>query len=269
MKNLLSIVTAINLSIFLVLLFMSLNDKGLFKSLEVQNLVVRSSSGKGVIQLGFDKEQPMITVRDGKEKLRFQLFCKDEAIFLEMYDSKGSKRVKMEGGEISPSQFVLFDDKEHPRMQLECKENPAIFLKNQDSKTISSWTILQDGGAGFGLADGEGVAASILRGGKSPGVAFFSHQKDPLASLGIMNDISHLFISGKSGNEGVVIHGGKTSGMMVLDEMGTLKLFISKNGIFQGKEQSIQAKETNPKFFTDDKDYKSLFPDQEELLKVR
>jgi len=50
--------------------------------------------------------------------------------------------------------------------------------------------------------------------------------------------------------------------MMVIDEKGKLKIFISKHGVFQGKEAPVEQQEEKPKYFSwDEEDYNQLFPE--------
>ena len=50
--------------------------------------------------------------------------------------------------------------------------------------------------------------------------------------------------------------------MMVLDEEGQVQIYITKHGVFQGKEKSNIENKKDNKFFSLEEDKKSLFPDQ-------
>jgi hypothetical protein len=138
----------------------------------------------------------------------------------------------------------------------------GLYLKNKDDKIIGSFTTLADGGGGFGLADREGMASSIIRGGDNPSLALFGNKPDPIAAFGIVQNVPHLIVSAENGSEGILLHGGERSGMMVLDETGQLKIFICKDGIYQGKQETMH-KETpkKEKYFSHKEDKELLFPD--------
>ncbi|MCF6305898.1 MAG: hypothetical protein L3J33_11070, partial [Rhodobacteraceae bacterium] len=128
--------------------------------------------------------------------------------------------------------------------------------------------ILNDGSGGFGLANHEGLASTIVRGGENPCFALFGNRSEPIAALGVMQEVPHLIVSGNVGNEGVLIHGGEHSGMMVLSEKGELKVFINKDGIFQNKQQA-SGPEAKPKYFSLVEEKKVLFPDSKQSQSVR
>lgn len=142
----------------------------------------------------------------------------------------------------------------------------GVYLKNNNDKIIGSFTILADGGGGFGLADSEGMASSILRGGNNPSLALFGNKPEPVAAFGVIQSVPHLLVSADNGSEGVLLHGGQRSGMMVLDEAGQLKVFICKDGIYQGKQETWYKDSEPPKkekFFSYKEDKAKLFPDSE------
>ena len=210
-------------------------EKSSYKSLEVENLTIKSPDGRGVIELGFYAGHPLIQMIGENSEVMFEL-AGGEHPTLEL---KGKSSLTVKSG-----------------------DQAGIFLKNELDKTVGSWTVLNDGGAGFGLADQSGAAAAIIRGGVSPSIAFFSSHNEPLAALGVMQKVPHLLISGPQGNEGILIHGGKPNSMVVVDEVGKVKVLISKHGVFQGKEQS------NPPFKKNDnkvfslEDQHRLFPEE-------
>jgi hypothetical protein len=95
-------------------------------------------------------------------------------------------------------------------------------------------------------------------------LALFGNKADPIAAFGIVQNVPHLVVSAENGTEGILLHGGERSGMMVLDEMGQLKIFICKDGIFQGKQET-QFKEPpkKEKYFSHQEDKALLFPDSQ------
>jgi hypothetical protein len=223
-----------------ILLFCMSFGKNAFKNLEVENLVVKSPSGKGKIFLGFTGQDPLIQIEDEYSNLLFELKGGAQPVL----ELKGKSSLIVKAG-----------------------EQAGIFLKNGEDKTVGSWTVMNDGGAGFGLADQKGAAATILRGGVNPSIAFFASQNEPMAAMGVLQKVPHLLVSGSSGNEGILIHGGQPNSMIVIDEIGKVKVLISKHGIFQGKEES------NPMFKKGDgkvfsfEDQKRLFPEEEGNLR--
>lgn len=228
----------IGISAICVIVLMSMSfGKSAYKSLEVEHLTIKSSDGKGEIILGFAGGQPLIQMVGENSDVTFELAGGDHPTL----ELKGKSSLMVKSG-----------------------EQAGIFLKNELDKTVGSWTVLNDGGAGFGLADQRGAAAAIIRGGTSPSIAFFAAHNEPLAALGVMQKVPHLLISGPQGNEGILIHGGKPNSMIVVDEVGKVKVLISKHGVFQGKEQS------NPPFKKNDnkvfslEDQNRLFPEGKE-----
>ena len=162
---------------------------------------------------------------------------------------------------------MLFSDERNAnRLEIKGGGFPAIYLKNPQEAVLGSWSLFQEGGCGFGLAQSDGMVSAILRGGDRPGLAFYDQSDLPGAVFGLMEKVPHLLIAGENGEEGVLIHGGQPSGMMVMDEEGQLKVFISKHGIYQGKEKSAmgQPKEKQ-KLFSLEGNLKSLFPKKGEM----
>lgn len=213
------------------LFFLSSLGKGQSNSVEVEKLIIKNPNGKGVIELGFKEEVPYIS-------------------FL---NAKGEMTLRLEGGSSGTLQLL---DGSQPRIQMQGGPVPGIYVKNQSAKTVGSFTMLSDGGGGFGLANNTGNAATILRGGENPSLSFFTNNNEPMAAIGVMQQVPHLLISGPVGNEGVLIHGGNPSSLLVVDEAGKVKILISKHGVFQGKEE--EHKKENRVFSFEDK---NLFPD--------
>ncbi|MFA5250691.1 MAG: hypothetical protein WC371_04735, partial [Parachlamydiales bacterium] len=139
----------------------------------------------------------------------------------------------------------------------------GLTLCNGQEKVVGSFSVLNDGSGGFGLADKEGLASTIVRGGENPCFALFGNKAEPIAALGIMQQVPHLMVSGNLGSEGVLIHGGEHSGLMVLNEIGQLKVFINKDGIFQNRQQ-VGGEEEKPQFFSFSDERKILFPSEKE-----
>jgi len=211
-----------------------------FKNLEVGSLIIKSPDSKSSIHLGFSDNQAMISIVDEAGRASFQVVTAEDGSVLSLNDAAGSERVAVKGGSV-----------------------PGIFMKNDENKTIGTWTMLSDGGSGFGLANRNGGASTILRGGLNPSVSFFNANSEPTAALGMIQKVPHLLISGPVGNEGILIHGGKPSSMLFVDEIGKVNIMISKHGVFQGKKEGAPAQPKKEKkvFSFDDTDM--FFPDVE------
>jgi hypothetical protein len=218
------------------------------KSQPIANLVVSK------------KQEPVLTFKDSKLIPRMQLEGGDVP-GLYIFNNLAIPSVEMFVAKNGDSNILLNDSSQVPRLNLQGGKYPGIFVKNNKNKTIGSLATLKDGSFGIGLAKEDGVSSSIFKGGKNPGLAFFSNESHPIASIGIMQDVSHLLISGASVNEEILIHGGSPMGMMMLDEQGQVKVYISKHGIFQGQEQNKERTKKKEKFFSYDEDMKILFPD--------
>ena len=248
---------------FIIAFFsLSFKDDYLFKTIEAQKLVIRAPGEKTSITLQIDKKTPSITVCNesgskqiemlGGDNPEISLFSKHEKKIANLKENSGS------------AELILYEG-DKPKMHL---STTAILLKNDQNKVISSFTTLSDGGGGFGLADKDGMASTILRGGDNPSLSMFGDRAEPISSFGVAANVPHFMISAEKGNEGILLHGGQRSGMMVLDEAGQLKIFICKDGIYQGKsEAKVPEAEKKPKLFTHKEDQKILFPDQKKSVR--
>jgi hypothetical protein len=173
-------------------------------------------------------------------------------------DKQNKKRMTLSGGD-EPC-IGLYDEKEVSLVNLAVlSESSGIFLKNNKNVVVGSWTFLEDGSCGFGLANKEGSASTILRGGESCGLSLYNEQNLPIGTFGVMEKVPHLLISGQEGEESILLHGGVPTSMMLMNEQGQLMVLISKKGVFKGKEAPDKVP-TKPKFFTFEKDQEKLFP---------
>lgn len=220
--------------------FLSFGSSNVQKSLEVQNLTIRGPNSEMAIHLSAEGSLPEISMGKSAESKIVSISP----------DASGGGRVMVAGNGQGSAVFLQGGD------------GGGLYLKNPMDKMVGSWTVLKDGGSGLGLANAQGKAASILRGGVNPSITFFGSQADPMAALGVIQKVPHLLVSGKEGNEGILIHGGSPNSMVVVDERGQVKILISKQGIFQGKKEG-QSKEPDKKdqkvFSMDDHEY--LFPE--------
>jgi hypothetical protein len=265
-KKFINFIFAINI-VFLcfiaISIFYGFQKKSISKLIETEELVIRNSKTSEVIYLGFSKENHPIAIfgEKGENKIKIEL-GKNPGIYIcdKNDNSLGQLTLDADGN----STILLNNSKKVPSFIAKGGDVPSIFLKNRKNKTVASLTVLNDDGGGVGFADPNGIAATVLRGGKSPGLAFYLGKDDPLAAIGVMNSVPHMLISGNSDKEGILIHGGKQAGLMVVDEKGQVKFLISKHGVFQGKEkQEPERAPEKEKFFSNGEDGKLLFPDQD------
>ncbi len=224
---------------------LSFGGSNVQKTLEVQHLIVRGPNSEMAIHLNAEEKQPEISIGD----------------------SKGLKVVSITPDQLGGGQMKLSGKSDGATVFLQGGQGGGLYLKNQLDKMVGSWTVLKDGGSGLGLANAHGKAASILRGGVNPSITFFGDQADPMAALGVIQKVPHMLVSGRQGNEGILIHGGSPNSMVVVDERGQVKILISKQGIFQGKKEEggEQAKKKkDEKVFSLD-DNQSLFSEPETI----
>lgn len=264
-KKFINFIFAINI-VFLcfiaISIFYGFQKKSISKLTETEELVIRNPKTSEVIYLGFSKDNHPIAIfgEKGENKIKIEL-GKNPGIYIcdKNDNSLGQLTLDADGN----STILLNNSKKAPSFIAKGGDVPSIFLKNRKNKTVASLTVLNDDGGGVGFADPNGIAATVLRGGKSPGLAFYLGKDDPLAAIGVMNSVPHMLISGNSDKEGILIHGGKQAGLMVVDEKGQVKFLISKHGVFQGKEkQEPERAPEKEKFFSNGEDGKLLFPDQ-------
>ncbi len=224
--------------------------------LELTELIVKGKEGS--VEISIVDGLPQILGLDGTGQKKFQLAGSKISLFGENDQVAAQITTSQDGA----GKMRLADNRQQSRVLLLAGDTTGVFLKNPQNKTVGSWSMLPDGGTGLGLGDSEGRAASVLRGGKTPSVSFFNEESEPMAALGMIQQVPHLLISGPVGNEGILVHGGKPSSMVVVDELGKVKILISKHGVFQGKEKNQPQAKKREKVFSLE-DGKSLFPEQQ------
>lgn len=225
--------------------------------LELSELIIKGKEGS--VQIHIAEGVPQIVGLDSLGQKKFQLAGNKISLFGEQ--DKVSAQITT--GQDGSGKMRLADNRQQSRVLLLAGETTGVFLKNPQNKTVGSWSMLPDGGTGLGLGDSEGRAASVLRGGKTPSVSFFNEESEPMAALGMIQQVPHLLISGPQGNEGILVHGGKPSSMVVVDELGKVKILISKHGVFQGKEKNSQPQQKKREKVFSLEDGEHLFPSEQ------
>lgn len=253
-KGLSYIVLTLNLFLVGVLL---LSFRGKNKE-QLEELVIKGT--KGIIKISVENGLPSIGIYDSQGNK--QTLIQENQLMT--YGNNNQIASHLGVTDDGTGNIRLADSEQKTRLLMQGGQTPGIFLKNGNNKTVGSWAMLQDGGTGIGLGDGQGRAASVIRGGATPSVSFFNAQSEPMAALGMIQHVPHMLIAGPMGNEGILIHGGKPSSMVVVDEGGKIKILISKHGVFQGKEQQPggRAKKKENKVFSLE-GARELFPEQE------
>jgi hypothetical protein len=250
----------LNVILFVGLVLMGLKEKNSASMVDAEKITLQSPDQKERIEIGFFEKHPEIRFLNEKGNVTLALKGGSESE-VSLYNSQGATLASLlvNGGQ--EAEIMLYDDNRANRMEIKGGSLPAIYLKNPTETVVGSWSLFQEGGCGFGLAQADGMVSTILRGGDKPGLALYDQSDLPGAVFGLLEKVPHLLIAGSGGEEGILIHGGKPSGLMVMDENGQLKIFISKHGIYQGKEKSSmdQPKEKQ-KLFTFDGELKTLFP---------
>ena len=238
--------------------FTNREGKLLFEA-KADGIIFKNPDGLDILQIGYANESGYITLQNTQGK---KVHVRGSDLLFYGEQEKISAHIGMAKDGSAHMRFA--DPQQNIRLHLQGGEAPGVFLKNSESKTVGSWSLLSDGGTGIGLGDNAGKAAAIIRGGATPSVSFFNPNNEPMAALGMIQKIPHLLISGPAGNEGILIHGGKPSSMVVVDEVGKIKILISKHGVFQGKEQEdpTMRKKENKVFSLEDK--QTLFPESDE-----
>lgn len=263
-KNLFKIFLTLNASVsftLLAILLWSLNSKSNFKIIQTERLRIVSKTSSEEINLGFLNSEANISIINENGDTTFKISGGKQPTFTLFENSKPVAFISTSSGE--GAHFALSDNKGIPKIHLSSSDASGIFLKNDENKTVASLTVVNDGGGGFGLADSDGSAATLMRGGETPSLAFFAKDKKPLAAFGVMQQTPHILISGPVGEEGILIHGGRPNSMLVVDENGKVKILISKHGVFQGKDENdVEVKKKDKKIFSLD-DENRLFPNSE------
>lgn len=236
-----------------------------FSKLEVEQIKIISKKHKGEIILGYSESSPVFRMLNEKKEVVWEMQGGNDPKFNLYEKEKVIANLSMKKGR--GGDFLLFDHNMTPRIHLSSAGNPGVFLINPSNKTVGAWTFLEKEGSALGLADTEGNAASLFKGGSNPSMAFFLEKTIPLASFGVVDKTPHLLISGPIGNEGIVLHGGSPNSVLIMDEEGRVKILLSKQGIFQSKKiEDKEIRKKDKKVLTLE-EQKRLFPSQGERVR--
>jgi len=157
-------------------------------------------------------------------------------------------QIVLEGGGIQ-----ILDSSGNPRVELTGGESPAIYLRSENGEITGAMLTMQDGGTAVGLADANGNVAALLRGGETPSISLFQDATQPNIALGIAKDTPHFLLTSKKSHDSVLVHGGETTSLLFVDAAGQVPVFLSKHGVFQGKqnsEESAKEDKNEGKMFT-------------------
>ncbi|MDN3507474.1 MAG: hypothetical protein P0S94_00980, partial [Simkaniaceae bacterium] len=78
-------------------------------------------------------------------------------------------------------------------------------------------------------------------------------------ALGISKSVPHLLLTSKKTKDTAIFHGGDTASLFFADEQGNVSLFLSKDGLYQGKKEEKKEKKGPPgKIFTWDPEQNPL-----------
>ena len=245
----------LNIFVLIILFSVSFKSRDVFKTIETEEIIIKSPDSKSYIQLKGGKSPEIFLKNEEGMKIAIKGNKNPSIDFF-----NGNKNLAKILVEKDRAKLIFFDDKKEKVLL----DSSGIFLKNQKGNIATSLSTLSDGGGGIGFAKEDGSSAAIIRGGNNPVLAMFSDREDPMCAFGVLSKVPHVIVSGEIGEEGILMHGGEKSGMMVMDESGDLQVFICKEGIFQGskeEENKVNKKRKLLTFFEEDK--KILFPNKE------
>ena len=256
-KKIIYLLFTFNVLFIIGFVFLSFRNQNIFQDLETQSLTIREPSSLSSIEMKVENKKAKISIKDSNGKNKICLIG-GENPKIEILGKDEKKLFKVAIQNEREVELSILDKHESPKVFLKPE---GVYIKNKNGKVIASLAELSDGEGGFGLANNRGIASTILKGGEGTSLTMFSEKNEPVAVFGVIQNVPHLIVSGEVGDEGVLLHGGKQSGMMVLDEVGALKVFICKEGIFQSQEE--EKKPRQGKFFSKKVDEKILFPSKD------
>jgi hypothetical protein len=259
-KKIIYLLFIFNILFVIGFVFLSFRNQNIFQDLETQSLIVREPSTLSSIEMKVENKEAKIFVKNDRGKNKICLIG-GENPKIEILGKEEKKLFKIAIQNEEDVELSILDKNEKPKVFLRPE---GIYIKNKNEKVIASLVELSEGEGGFGLANNRGIASTILKGGEGTSLTMFSEKNEPAAVFGVIQNVPHLIVSGEIGDEGILLHGGKQSGMMVLDEVGSLKVFICKEGIFQSQEEEKKPKQG--KFFSKKVDKDILFPSQDSQI---
>ncbi|MEL7431157.1 MAG: hypothetical protein AAGI90_01320 [Chlamydiota bacterium] len=241
-QTIMNICAASNLVLFCWFLTASFSQGSQDDVLHAKTLFLQNETGSCSIEISCENDQPSLTMRSESGATSVQILGGETPEITIQTEGDSVFQVVAKNDH---AQLKLGDRTTADQLSLTGGPGAGMFIKNRQNKVIGTWTMLQGGGTGIGLATGEGFAASILRGGSNPSVSFFSPNNEPMAAMGMIQQVPHLLIAGGMGNEGILMHGKSPSSMLFVDEIGKVKILISKNGVFQGSGHPAQQEKSS------------------------
>lgn len=233
-------------SVFLL----SLKQNTVSNEIEAQKITLKTPSGVTCMILDASSGAPVVKFMDKAGDVNMEL-TGGNCPAIVMKNSKQKEIVQIAVLEEGNSVVSLKDESGVSRLQFQGGNAPAIFLKNGQNEIIGTMLTMQDGGAAVGLADKDGDVAAFMRGGSSPSVSFFNKSVEPLAAIGISQQVPHLLVTSPATKDSLVLHGGDPTSVLFVDDKGEIPVLLSKHGLFQGKKQSNSTQSaTDEKIFT-------------------
>jgi hypothetical protein len=191
-------------------------------------------------------------VLKGQNGTMIELSCESDPV-IKMVNSAGHTASEITLSDTGEGVISLNDPVGRNRIQVQGGSSPAVYMKNESGEIVGAFLMLQDGGSAIGLADRDGDVAALIRGGGSPSLSLFQKSSEPNIALGINQNTPHLLVTSKTSKDSLVVHGGETTSLLFVDDKGDVSVFLSKHGLYQGKQQeggSETKKPNESKVFT-------------------
>ena len=178
-----------------------------------------------------------------------RLILKGDSPKIEMMS--GGKNVTTISVENGVAQIAMSDNSGQQRLQLQGGDSPAVYMRNGKGEIVGAMLMLEDGGTAVGLADGDGDIAALMRGEQIPASASLKNLVSPISLLGSQK-ASHTFLSHRKKEKIPQFSTVATPPpFFFADAQGNVSLFLSKDGLYQGKkEEKKEKKGPSGKIFT-------------------
>lgn len=220
------------------------------EELQCQRLVIKSPDGLASLILDASTSIPTIKFLDKKGQPQLELSSAESGA-IKIKNKKGADVFILSLDKDEAPTLLMKDQNQLTRMQIQGGDSPSIFIRNRQNEVVATMLLLQDGGAAVGLADKEGDVAAFMRGGVSPSLSFYQKSIEPMAAVGISQQVPHLLITSPATKDNLVLHGGDPTSVLFVDDKGDVPILLSKNGLFQGKKEPSPTKEQkDDKIFT-------------------